>query len=568
MSKSVEEQAFRYAVKNAAVHSGKADLGAVIGKLKALFPEIEIKELAKIAKEAVEKVNALSAAEIQTQFAQFESEGYELKPREKEKGIPKLDWAEGGEAVITRFAPNPNGPMHFGHLRAALLSAEFARKYNGKFLLRFEDTDPKVKKPLENAKELFLGDLKWLGFKPDQVIWASDRFDTYYAYMKNILSMGHAYACTCDNNAFKKMKNAGIACPCRELNPKEQLARFERMLSHKFKEGEAVLRIKTDLNHPDLSVRDWWAAKIVDRVAYSRLKNRAVFPSFNFQNAVDDHEMGVTLILRGSQHAQNATKQKFLYGYFGWIFPHIIHFGLIKMKGVLLSKSKIAELMKEDKSFLGFFDPRLGTIAAFREKGFVPQALIEEITELGVNPNDATVSIEKLASHNRALIDKESNRFIFLGSPVEVVVNNAPQAVAQLENYPGDASHGVRKYVLSAGRGHFWIDQPEAENLKLGSVFRLKHAFNVRVVKKDGKKIDAEFVSTEHKTGIPIANWLLPDQTVKVQVRMLDNTTKDGYSESFLGKQKTGSHVRFEDFGYLALRQKSKAQIELNYTHS
>ncbi|MDO8624965.1 MAG: glutamate--tRNA ligase [Candidatus Diapherotrites archaeon] len=566
MSKPIDDQAFKYAIKNAALHDGKADVGALVGKLKALFSDTDIKELAKIAKETVAKVNAMKLAEIEKRFQAFEAEGYELKPKEKEKGLAPLDWADAGEKVITRFAPNPNGPMHIGHCRAAILSAEYAKKYKGEFLLRFEDTDPKIKKPLENAEKLFLADLKWLGYAPDTVSWASSRFDTYYEYMKKVLRQGNAYVCTCDNEQFKKMKNKGIACPHRGIEPALQLAELEKMLKHVHKEGQAVLRMKTDLKHPDLSVRDWWAAKIVDHVEYSRLKNRHVFPSFNFQNAIDDHEERVTLILRGVQHTQNAVKQQYLYKYLGWTFPHIIHFGLVKMKGILLSKSRIAELMKNDSSFLGFADPRLGTVEAFREKGFVAQVIVDEIMELGTRPNDATVSLARLEDRNKGFIDRESKRFIWLESPVEVIVNNAEKMTAHLENYPGDKSAGVRTYDLKTGKAEFWIARNEAEQLKLGAIFRLKHAYNCRVVKKDGKKIDCEFVSMEHKTGIPIVNWLLPAHAQKVQVRMLDASTLSGYSEKLLGKEPAGAHVRFEDFGYLAVKKQEKDQTELNYT--
>jgi glutamyl-tRNA synthetase len=567
MSKQIQDQAHKYAIKNAALHGGKADVGALVGKLKALFPDEGIKTLAGIAKETVDRVNALKMPDIEAQFKAFEAEGYELKPKEKEKGLPALDWAETGEKVVTRFAPNPNGPMHLGHCRAAVLSAEYAKKYGGKFLLRFEDTDPKVKKPMEDARELFMRDLAWLGYKPDAVSWASERFDSYYAYMKKVIQQGNAYVCTCDNDEFKKKKNRGIACPHRDLSAKDNLDLFEEMLSHRLKEGQAVLRIKTDLSHPDLSVRDWWAAKIVDDVKYSKLKDRCVFPSFNFQNAVDDHAEGVTLILRGVQHFQNAVKQKYLYGYLGWVFPHILHFGLVKMKGVLLSKSRIADLMKNDPTFRGYSDPRLGTVEAFREKGFVAQAIVDEIMELGTRQNDATVSLARLEDRNKGFIDRASDRFIFLESPVEAVVDNAEKMVAQLENYPGDTSAGVRKYALSAGRREFWIPQEEADTVKLGGIFRLKHAYNVRVVKKDGKKIDCAFVSSEHKTGIPIVNWLLPDETVKTEVLMLDGSTKKGFSEKALSKKKAGEPVRFEDFGYLVVKTNGKGTVRLNYTH-
>jgi len=144
---SVEQDAYRYAIKNAFLHEGKADMGALIGKLKALHPELHIKKTMEIALEAVKKVNAMEAGEIKKEFEQFNKKGYELKAKQKEDPLPSLEWAEK-EAVVTRYAPNPNGPFHLGNARTAILSKEFSERHKGKFLLRFDDTDPKVKKPI------------------------------------------------------------------------------------------------------------------------------------------------------------------------------------------------------------------------------------------------------------------------------------------------------------------------------------------------------------------------------------------------------------------------------------
>jgi len=124
---SVEEDAYRYAVKNAVLHEGRADVGAVIGKVKALHPELGIKKTMEIALEAVKKANSLKPEELEAEFSKFEKKGYELKPKEKEDVLPKLEWAESGrEKVVTRYAPNPNGLFHLGNARAIVLSHEFA----------------------------------------------------------------------------------------------------------------------------------------------------------------------------------------------------------------------------------------------------------------------------------------------------------------------------------------------------------------------------------------------------------------------------------------------------------
>lgn len=566
--KEIESQAFKYAIKNAALHGGKANMGAVVGKLKALFPENDIKELAGFAQTAVQKTNSMNKKEIDSQFEIFEKDGYELKPKEKEAGLPKLDWAENGEKVITRFAPNPSGYMHLGHCRPAVTNGEYARMYNGKFLLRFDDTDPKIKKPLPKADDAFLEDLKWLGYPPDKTEFASSHFEEYYEYMKKVIQLNKAYVCTCDNEEFKKLKVKKQACPHRELNVQIQLKEFEKMLSHKYKEGHAVLRIKTDLNHPDPSIRDWWAAKIVDKPTYSRVKKFVVFPSYNFASAIDDYQIGTTLILRGQEHAQNATKQKYLYEYFGWKYPHLIHFGrlLVKDESMKLSKSAINQ-MQEQEGFLGFDDPRLGTLRAFRKKGFEAKAIVEFILEMGTNPQDAIVSIAKLEDLNKKIIDPISDRIVFLQKPVELTVKNCSPMKIQLQKHPDHPASGVKKYDLKKGENTFWVDAQQTNDLKVGAIVQLKQACQIKITKVSDKKIEAEFFGTEFQKGTPIVHWLLPGRTVDVQVVMPDAKTLEGVSEDELSKYKTGSHVQLERFGYCFVDETKKKLVKLYFTH-
>jgi glutamyl-tRNA synthetase len=564
--KAVQRLAFKYAVKNAATHGGKAEMGAIVGKLKALFPKEEIRELVPFAKEAVQKTNALLPTEIQQQFAVFEKEGYELKPREKIPGLEELDWAEK-EPVVTRFAPNPSSVMHFGHLRAAILSAEYAKKYHGKFVLRFEDTDPKTKQPLEGVEKQYETDLKWLGIPADLVLFQSDRFEIYYEHLRKLLKMGKAYVCTCDNDAFKQLKKKKLACPDRELPAEEQLKRFEKMLVHSYKEGEAVVRIKTDLKHPDPSIRDWWAAKIVDSPHHPRRKNTWVWPGYNLAAGIDDHLNGITLILRGQEHSQNATKQKFMYDYFGWKYPHAMHFGRIKLKGFLLSKSKINELMKSGE-ITRWDDPRLATVQALRRRGFRPETLRELMIEIGAKPQDVQVPFQKLEDWNRKIIDPIAERIVFIQEPVELEVKNAPSLAVKLARHPDFAEKGFKEYQLEKGKQLFLIEKEQAEQLKVGETVQLKQAYSVRILEKKPKKISAEFVSTEFKPKSTIIHWLLPEETIPAWILMNDGKTRKGIAERELAKYPVGTHLQFERLGYVIVEERVSEAIQTVFTQS
>lgn len=539
----IEEDAYRYAVKNAALHNGKADAGAIVGKIMALHKKLDVKKAMLIAAEAARKVNALSAEEIQAEFGGFEKKGYELKPKEKEEALPKLEWAESGkEKVVTRFAPNPNAPFHLGNARTALLSKEYAVRYNGKFILRFDDTDPKVKKPIENAEEVFREDLEWLGCSPDETMFASDRLEIYYDFMKKAIEKNAAYVCDCPVEEWRKKIQEKQACKCRDLKPKEQLARLEKMLSNETKEGQAVLRVKTNLGDKDPSVRDWWAAKVVDNPVHpnQNAKGNHVWPSYNFASAIDDHLIGTTLIIRGQEHEQNKTKQEFLYRHFGWNYPHCFHIGRISLQGMVLSKSRIREGVEKGE-FSGWDDPRIGTIKALRKRGFKPEALKEALFDLGVNTNDSTLQIAKLVDLNKKLVEQESDRLSFAEEPMQLEVNFAPE-----------------------GMGRLIADKRQFAKFKLGEVVRLRNLFNVRILRKDEFQAFSEFVGTA-KIDVPIVNWF--KQGTEVELVMDDNKKRLFLADEAIASKQAGDRVYFDKIGFCIVEGKKGERVMLRLTH-
>jgi glutamyl-tRNA synthetase len=489
-------------------------------------------------------------AEIKKEFESFEG-SYELKPAEKKEGLPELDWAKK-EKVVTRYAPNPNGPFHLGNARAAIVSHEYARKYGGKFILRFDDTDPKVKKPIPNAEQVFKNDLNWLGIKVDETYFASDRMPVYYQHMKNAIDLEQAYVCTCKPEEWRKLIKEKKPCPCRNLKRKEQMKLFEKMLSHEFKEGQAVLRIKTDLEHKDPSIRDWWAAKIVDWPEHPKAKQKyIVWPSYNFASAIDDHLMGVTLIVRGQEHEQNMTKQKYLYNFFGWTYPHAIHFGRIKLGKMILSTSKIREGI-EKKEFTGWDDPRLGTIQALRRRGFQAKALTKAVLDLGINPNDASIELSKLIDLNKALIEPKAKRVTFLEEPIELEVNYCKQE--QIEKYG-------QKYQLNALE-KFLVEKKEINEVKEGEIFRLRNALNAKMISK------GELSSLSQFVGFPnidkkLISWIL--EPMDAEILMDDNSKKLGLIDSV--KLMEGDYLHLNLFGYCRAEEVSAGKAKLVFMH-
>lgn len=550
---SYENDAYRYAIRNAFDHKGKADAGALIGKLKALYPDMNVKELVPYAKDAVEKVNNMGMDEIHAEFDKFSAEGFELKIPEKKGGLQELEWA-ANEPVVTRYAPNPSAPGHLGHLRPAILSYLYAKKYHGKFILRFDDTDPKLKKPIEGGEQMYLDDLKWFGIVPDVVTRASDRFEVYDDYMTQIVQMGKAYLCTCDKEEWKAKILKHEACPCRELSVEEQMGRLQKFFKHEYKQGEVVLRIKTSLTHEDPSQRDWPLARIVDKPLHYLVKGRYVWPTYNFASAIDDHLMGVTLIIRGQEHYQNMLKQKWLYAHFGWEYPHAFHHGRMLMPGAELSKSKMIAGIASGK-FSGWDDPKLFTIRALQRKGFTPQGLQELIVDLGVKTSDTVIDLQLLGTFNKPHVDKSSN-FTLIVNPTPLEVDFGPELDVKVDD----------KIVhLKQGRQPFFVSKEDAQKWSEGTTIRLRNAYIAKINFIDEYHVNAQFISTKKLENTSQINWL--PEGVDVQIVMPDGTITFGLAEAQAGLVHVNDEVHFQNIGFCRVDEKTDKEIKLWFTH-
>ncbi|CAB49406.1 glutamate--tRNA ligase [Pyrococcus abyssi] len=568
----VERIALKYALINAIEHGGKANPKAVIGKVLGENPELRSKarEIVPIINKVVEEVNSLSLDEQKAKLMEIYPEYFEKKEEKKEekKGLPPLPKAEKGK-VVTRFAPNPDGAFHLGNARAAILSYEYAKMYGGKFILRFDDTDPKVKRPEPIFYEMIIEDLEWLGIKPDEIVYASDRLELYYKYAEELIKMGKAYVCTCKPEKFRELRDKGIPCPHRDEPVEVQLERWRKMLNGEYKEGEAVVRIKTDLNHPNPAVRDWPALRIVDNPNHPRAGNKyRVWPLYNFASAIDDHELGVTHIFRGQEHAENETRQRYIYEYFGWEYPVTVHHGRLSIEGVILSKSKTRKGIEEGK-YLGWDDPRLGTIRALRRRGILPEAIKELIIEVGLKKSDATVSWDNLAAINRKLVDPIANRYFFVADPVPMEVEGAPEFIAKIPLHPDHPERGTRELRFTPGKP-IYVSKDDLDLLKPGSFVRLKDLFNVEIVEV-GEKIKAKFHSFEYeiarKNKWRMIHWVPEGRPCEVIIPEGDELiVRKGLLEKD-ANVKAGEIVQFERFGFVRIDKIEGEKVVAIYAH-
>jgi glutamyl-tRNA synthetase len=563
-SEEIRETIRKIALINAASYGGKAQAGPVIGKLLAEKPSLkaQVKEIGPIVAEVIEVVNKLS---FDKQKKIVEKNWHELLVKEKveeEKRLPKLPNAERYEHIVTRFSPNPDCAIHLGSARAIILCYEYAKMYNGTFILRFEDTDPRLKRSALVFYDMIREDLAWLGCEPDKEFIQSDRIPIYYEYAEKLLKAGNAYVCTCNSEEFKKKLLARKACPCRNLPPKEHLVRWQKMLDGTFKEGEAVVRVKTDLNHPNPAVRDWPALRIIDpeQHPHPRVGRKyRVWPLYNLACGVDDHLMGITHIIRGKEHLTNQVRQEFMYHHFGWRYPEAIHYGRLKITGAFLSKSKILAGMREGL-FKSWDDPRLATFAALRRRGVQPEAIRRMIIDVGPKAQDVTLSWDNLYAYNRKIIDPTVNRYFFVSDPILLTVTGVLQDfVAKLPLHPDHHERGYREIGVKPEKEQvsFNVSRNDLGLFKKGNVIRLMELFNVKIEKTGKKGVEAVFHTQRYedakKLNAPLIHWLPVGTGVSCEVVMPDASVAKGIAEEECKKLKPDTMVQFERFGFVRI---------------
>lgn len=574
----LKEDIRKTALLNAIKHEGKAQTGSVIGKILGEKPDLrsKIKEISTLVNKIVKEVNTLSFDEQKSIVEENWPEALVKEKVEKEKHLPPLPNVDKYRQVVTRFSPNPDCVLHLGSARAIILCHEYVHMYKGKFVLRFEDTDPKIKRPLLEFYGRIREDLAWLGCKPNEEHIQSDRIPIYYEYAEKLLKAGNAYVCTCQPEIFREKALASKSCDCRSLPIEEHLARWHRMQQGGYSEGEAVLRVKTDLNHPNPAVRDWPAARVIDAKKYPHPRVGSkyhVWPLYNLACGIDDHLLGVTHIIRGKEHLTNQVRQEYMYKHLGWKYPEAIHYGRLKITGAYLSKSKIVQGIREGM-FKDWDDPRLATFAALRRRGITPEAIKKMIIDIGPKTQDLVLSWENLYAYNRKILDPAANRYFFVQNPIELTVRKIPEEyMVRLNLHPEYPERGFREYTIKPeGNEHaaaFWVSKKDIDTTKTGSMIRLMELFNVKIEKASSYSAEASFVSNayeEAKKGkVPLIHWIPVGEDMPCQVVMPDAAMSEGIAEKTCKQLKQNTVIQFERFGFVRI-DKNNAKLIAYYS--
>lgn len=544
---TLEEEIRKQVFKNAFQHGGKANPGSVISKLLGEFPEYRARpaELASLVSDEVKRVNSMSFQDIaRTVHAEYP----EFEVREKRvqvHSLPELRNVRG--KVVMRMAPSPSGPLHIGHSRMAILNDEYVKRYGGRLILRIEDTNPANIDPV--AYEQIPRDLEWLNVNFTDLVIQSDRMDIYYREAESLIAKNHAYVCTCKTEEFKKKLLESQACPHRDLTASENLNRFKMMLDGTYKPGEAVLVVKTDLDHPNPSVRDWIAFRISDARHPRHGNEFRVYPMMNFSVAVDDHLLGLTHVIRGKDHINNTEKQKYIFRYQGWDLPEYYHYGLVTFPGVILKTSTIKKGIAAH-TFTGWDDIRLGTLLAFRNRGFSPETFRRYWIQSGMREIDSEFSVEIFNSINKDVIDSRTPRFFFVPRPVKVSLKDSPALNSRAPYHPSNPEMGYREYHLTENP-NLYLSELDWNQISPGNTVRLKDLCNVQ--KSDN---GAVYAGTEMKDRkMKIIQWCPADSNPFTVFRP-DGSSDYGFIEP-LAENYRGV-AQLERYGYVNIVEKDR----------
>ena len=559
----MKQEILKQALANAINYGGKANPGAVIGRIINQFKDKDTKEIALEVNKIIKEVNSLS---LEEQKAKLESlGGVEETVHKRKEGLKDLPNVKG--SVIMRFAPSPSGPLHVGHAYILGLNYEYIKKYDGKLIIRIEDTNADNIYP--DAYKMIPEDANWLcDNKVDDVVIQSDRMEIYYKYAEKLFESGHLYVCDCDNEEFKKALLKGISCECRNLAPEAQIKRFRKMFDKEdgYDMGEVVVRFKSDIHHKNPAMRDFPLLRINDS-PHPRTGNKyRVWPLMNFAVSIDDLELGVTHALRGKDHADNAKRQEMIHHVLNFKTPEAISVGRINFEGFEVSCSKTKERIK-NKEFTGWDDIRIPFLPALRRRGYSPEAFRRYAMEVGITKTDKSVEINEffktINAFNKEVVDSKAHRFFFITDPVEINIEGAPEQHIEMDLHP-ENKLGGRKFKV---KDSFLLQKSDVDSFKDEELIRLMDCLNFM---KKGKGF--VFESKEYEkfkgSGSTIIHWVpKSNDLVNVEVLMPDNTTLKGVAENTIKTIKVGHVVQLERFGFARLDSFEKNLYKFWFCH-
>ena len=462
--------------------------------------------------------------------------------------IIEKDLAEGKyETICTRFPPEPNGYLHIGHAKSILLNYGLSQEYNGKFNLRFDDTNP-TKEKIEFVESI-KADVKWLGADwEDRLFFASNYFDQMYEAAIKLIKKGKAFVCDLTAEQIREYRGTltepGKNSPYRDRSVEENLDLFERMKNGEFEDGTKVLRAKIDMASPNINMRD----PVIYRVAHMTHHNTGdkwcIYPMYDFAHPIEDAIEGVTHSICTLEFEDHRPLYDWVVRELEYQYPpKQIEFAKLYLTNVVTGKRYIKRLVEEG-IVDGWDDPRLVSIAALRRRGFTPESIKMFVELCGVSKANSSVDYAMLEYCIREDLKLKRSRVMAILDPVKLIIDNYPEGqIEELEapNNMENETLGTRKVPfgkeLYIEREDFMVEPPKKyKRLYPGNEVRLMNAYFVTCV---GYDTDEEGnVTAVHCTYDPASkggnspdgrkvkgtiHWVSAQDNVQAEVRLYEN---------------------------------------------
>ena len=458
------------------------------------------------------------------------------------------DLAEGVyDTVHTRFPPEPNGYLHIGHAKSILLNYGLAQKYNGKFNLRFDDTNP-TKEKIEFVESI-KADVEWLGADyEDRLFFASNYFQEMYEGAVKLIKKGKAFVCDLTAEEMRAYRGdfetPGKNSPYRDRSIEENLELFENMKNGMYKDGEKVLRAKIDMASPNMNMRD----PVIYRVAHMTHHNTGdqwcIYPMYDYAHPVEDAIEGITHSICTLEFEDHRPL-------YDWVVkeleyempPRQIEFAKLYLTNVVTGKRYIKRLVEEG-IVDGWDDPRLVSIAALRRRGFTPESIKMFVELCGVSKSNSSVEYPMLEYCIREDLKLKKPRFAAVLDPIKLIIDNYPEGEVEYL----DAANNLENEELGSRKLPFcrelyieredFMEEPPKKYFRLfpGNEVRLMHAYFVKcesfVKDETGKVVevhctyDPETKAGSGFTGRKVKgtiHWVPAPYAIEAEVRLYEN---------------------------------------------
>ena len=428
--------------------------------------------------------------------------------------------------IITRFPPEPNGYLHIGHAKSIILNYGLAKKYNGKFHLRFDDTNPA--KENDTYVKSIIEDVNWLGADYNgEVLFASNYFDQMYDYAVLLIKKGLAFVCDLSADEIKEYKgdfnNPGKDSPYRNRTIDENLKLFEEMKNGKYKDGEKTLRAKIDMKSPNINMRDPVIYRIARLYHHNTKDKWVIYPMYDFAHPLED-------AIEGISHSCCTLEFEDHRPFYEWVVnncdfkcpPRQIEFAKLYLTNVITGKRYIKQLV-DNNIVDGWDDPRLVTISALRRRGYTKESIENFVKLSGISKANSSCDYELLEYCIREDLKLKCKRMMAILDPIKLVIENYPDDKVEELDLPYNTeneSMGSRKIKFSKNlyieRDDFMIDPPKKYyRLFVGNEVRLMGAYFVKATHYD---VDANGnVTTVYATY---------DENTKQDGRVIDRKVK------------------------------------------